>query len=134
MATSKLITYAKQLADLLNEKDRLKQALKDHQEKLDKFQVKFVALMTAEKVNNFNVDGIGTCYVNDGIFVKTVDQEALFKFLRKNKAGGLIKETVNGKTLAAYVKELSDTKNIYPDGVEVTPNPTVRIRGRNKEE
>jgi hypothetical protein len=59
-------------------------------------------------------DGIGNFTIVDDIYPKTVDQVKLFDWLRKEGAGGLIKETVHNKSLASFVKEYLEMDRAIP--------------------
>lgn len=69
----------------------------------------------------YNVKGLGRITLQSDLRVQVKDQPGLFGWLKRNKLGDLIKETVNASTLKASLKKRIIDGKPLPDGVEVTP-------------
>lgn len=125
---TKLIQFAKELQSLKKEGNKLEEKVKKLKELEDQLQIKFVAAMEDQKIDNFKVKGIGTCYLQESIYPREVKEEVLFAELRKRKVGFMIKETVNFQTLRGYLGECIKNGTPFPKGVDVFIQPKVRIR------
>lgn len=104
-------------------------------EEADKIEIKLIELFSEAGMQNVNIDG-RTIYLHRDVYARRlagVSAEELQAALVRAGAGDLIKESVNGSTLSAYVRELTEDDDapglpIELDGIlEPGERFTVRI-------
>ena len=123
-----LVRYAQQLKVYVDKKNNLSTELKELNALMEAFNAEFVELMQDSKVSKVEVDGVGTCSISRDIYPSITDQVKLFAALRKSGAGAMIKEVIAPGTLKVYCKELLESENKLPAGVEVFPKLKVKLR------
>ena len=81
-----------------------------------------------------NVAGVGKVVLSGDMYTKVMDEEGLYKWLRKMKMGSYIIKTVNSSTLKAGLKlRLTSGKSLPPETVvKVTPFTRASITGKDK--
>lgn len=80
--------------------------------------------MEQEGLEGFRLEGVGRITLTGDAYVKIVpgQADALFKWLRKQKLGDLIKEGINPSTLKAFAKARVEAGKSLPEGcLNVTP-------------
>lgn len=92
-----------------------RKALDEIEDNLSKQQIP--DLMRAREVKSVKLEGIGTVYLSNRVSASMLDKDAGFKWLRDNKHDGLITETVNASTLAAFAKDLIEQGFELPDDI-----------------
>jgi len=109
------------------EKDRLEVALKLINAAYDVLRFESIPeRMESDGVERVSYEGIGRVSLTADLRVQTKNKDALFGWLRKNKLGDLITDTVNSSTLKAFVKERMQKGKPLPDGWMVAISPITR--------
>lgn len=116
--TDKLITEGRQYLDLKARKDELEEELKEVKANLEALSRQMVEEMDSIELDKFSAFG-STFSVRRTLAanVKAEDKEALFWVLRNEGHGHLIKEDVNARTLAAFVKEQMGEDGTIPEWI-----------------
>jgi hypothetical protein len=70
--------------------------------------------MTESDIENFRVDGIGQCYLQDDVSVTILNREGAKDWFIKHELEDLVTETINSSTLAAYVRRTIKEKGALP--------------------
>jgi hypothetical protein len=80
-------------------------------------------------IKTFTVEGVGRVSVGHLWGCSIIDKPVGFEWLRSNGHGGLIIETVNSSTLAAFAKNLNETegKELPADKFKTSINPYTSI-------
>ena len=104
--TDKLITEGRQYLDLKARKDELEEELKEVKANLEALSRQMVEEMDGIELDKFSAFG-STFSVRRTLAtnVRAEDKDTLFCMLRDEGHGHLIREDVNPRTLAAFVKE-----------------------------
>ncbi len=105
-----VIKHYDQVRKLTDQIKEAREALDEMEKKLSREQVPEV--MRAHNVKTITIEGVGRVSLSNRWSCSMLDKEAGFEYLRANNAGGLIIETVNSQTLAAYAKDLSTEKGV----------------------
>jgi len=111
--------------EVIKHYDCLRQAtalIKESREALEQIEMKLSReqvpeAMRAHNVRTITIEGVGRVSLGTRWSASMPDKQAGFEWLRANKHGGVIQETVNAQTLGALAKELNN------DGTEL-PAPT----------
>jgi len=100
---------ADKVAELRERKDALSAELKEINETLDDAEKDLIAEMVAEDMPKFMRNG-RTFYlsVNLRASIKADRKEDCFAWLKANGYAALVQESVNVRTLASFVKELTE--------------------------
>lgn len=85
-----------------------REALDEMEKKLSREQVP--DLMAAHNIKTITLEGIGRVSISHRWSCSMIDKQTGMGWLRSNGAGGLIQETVNAQTLAAYAKDTNEEK------------------------
>jgi hypothetical protein len=72
----------------------------------------------------------GTFYRRDDLYASTEDKSAAYAWLREHGHGALITETVNARTLTAFVKECQEAGKEVPKGVKLTVKKRIGVRAK----
>jgi len=67
-------------------------------------------LMDLLDLQNFRVEDVGLCYLQDDVHVQVKDMDGLKKWFVEHELEDAITESVNGSTLAAYVRQMMKDK------------------------
>lgn len=104
----------------------LKTRLDDVKKKRTEKEEMIYNMMESFNMQSVKIDDLGTFYRRDDMYASVCDQDALFDWLQTNGHEGIIKQTVNTRTLMALFKELAE------DSGDMTPPPgtTVTIKKR----
>lgn len=62
--------------------------------------------MEEAELENFRVEGIGNCYLQDDIALQEVNKDKLQTWFIEHELEDMVTETINHSTLAAYVRRL----------------------------
>jgi hypothetical protein len=124
----KLVSLIRKLDRIRDEKKALEGALEKITKEGEDWQTKIVELMTTLNLTSVDVAGLGNCFLSRSVYPKVINEELLFNYLRKNGAENLIKYSVHPQTLKAYVREVMETKNEVPSGLEIFPKTKVSIK------
>ena len=89
-----------------------RESLKEIEERLSREYVPDV--MRSSGIKNVTIDGIGRVSLGTRWSASMPDKEAGMQWLRENGHGGLIIETVNSSSLAAFAKELNEAGRELP--------------------
>jgi len=120
-------------AVLTGKKRELEAALTEIKSEIEKASEKLQKEMEAQGLENFKSPR-GTFYVNRSTNCSVADSDLAFPYLKKMGAEGLIKQTVNAKSLSSTVKEWAEGGKVILDdlaenGINLYVKETVRIRG-----
>jgi signal transduction histidine kinase len=100
-----LIKHYDQVRKLTDQIKEAREALDEMEKRLSREQVP--EAMRAAGVKTITIEGVGRVSLSNRWSCSMLDKQLGFDYLRANGAEGLIIETVNSQTLAAYAKELS---------------------------
>lgn len=105
--------------NLRNQKDQLKQQLKEVQEQLNGVESDLLINLENSGLTQIKSE-TGTIYIRDEIYAKIVDEDHAFAWLRSNHCADLIRQTVNLKQLSATMKQhLENGQDKFP-GIEAS--------------
>ena len=79
--------------------------------------------MDERGITNVTLAGIGRVHLQDDVYV-TIPADTkpqAYEWFRDNGKGNLITETINGSTLAAFVRQAIKKGDDMPEGVKITP-------------
>lgn len=110
-----------------------REALQEITDRLSKEQIPDLFRSLRERTGEkppFKIEGVGSVSVSNKYSCTILDKEAGYTWLRKNGHEGLITETVNASTLAAFAKELIevDGKELPSELFKTGLNPYTSIR------
>lgn len=93
----------------------LTRRIKDARESLDRLEEHLSRqaipdVFLRHEIKTITVEGVGRVTVSNKWGCSMIDKEAGLRWLRETGNEGLIQETVNASTLAAFAKNLSDTE------------------------
>ena len=89
------------------------------------------ALVSQDKTATAEYDGLGSAVLGKPMLYascKIDNQPMLFSYLATEKRTDLIKETVNPKSLSAYVSELIESGKSIPDFISYYLKPKIKLR------
>jgi len=80
-------------------------------------------------IKNLTIDDVGRVTIGHRWGCSIIDKQVGFNWLREEGHGGIIIETVNASTLAAFAKNMMDTegKSLPPDKFVTSINPYTSI-------
>lgn len=116
-------------------KKSLKAKLEETQKLLDQWEEALLERFAEEGVQSMKTD-MGTFYTRTDTFCSYDKDRELetFSWLREHGEGSLIKETINSKTLAGWVKEVIESGAPWvvdlPDFFTITQKPRVGVRSK----
>lgn len=121
------------LAVLTGKKRELEAQTSEVKTEIEKVGEELRKEMASLGIENFKSPR-GTFYVNRSTNCSVADSDLAFPYLEEMGAGGLIKKTVNAKSLSSTVKEwVEEGKVILDDlgdkGINLYIKESVRIRG-----
>ena len=105
-----VIKHYDKVRKLTEEIKEAREALDEMEKQLSREQVPEV--MRAHKIKTITIEGVGRVSLGNRWSCTMLNKDAGFEYLRNNNAAGLIIETVNSQTLAAYATDLSTTKGV----------------------
>lgn len=120
-----LISLSNELVHLKDEIDKKESELKQFKDRYDEIRktllpdmMKKLSLVTSNGKGSFTFSG-GKIHLESRLYASCsgVGQPTFFKWLRKNGAADLIKETVNAQTLSAFIRERRGDGLKDPPGV-----------------
>lgn len=129
--TDKIVTAAKKLDALRDEKKRLEDELKEVNKQKGKLEMQTLPkLMADAEIQKMSIEGIGTLFTKNNVFahIREEDRPKAFDWFRDNGHGGLIKETVHFKTLTSWAKEQLEEGKEVPKFCNAKPVTLARIR------
>jgi hypothetical protein len=103
-----LIKHYDQVRQVTEGIKEAREALDEMEKRLSREQVP--AVMRAHNIRTITIDGVGRVSLSNRWSCSMLDKELGMDYLRKTGNSGLIIETVNSQTLAAFAKDLSETK------------------------
>ena len=77
--------------------------------------------MEERGITKIALAGIGRVHLQDDVFVSTEDKEKAFNWFDINGLGNMITKTINGSTLAAFIRQRIKSGEEMPEGVKITP-------------
>jgi hypothetical protein len=118
---------ARHISGLREELDRLTAERAALSKLYDWFTINLVPEKMAEQdIQSMKIENVGRLQLRPDAWVRTVDKDALFEWVRKNKFDSVITETINAGTLKALIKsQINDCDDIPPEDA-VTYTPYVR--------
>lgn len=127
-ALSDLKPLCAEYASKKKDKDQLEAELTKLNTELSELSDELVTKFGRHGLTSAKMEGLGVFFVAHTARPKVVDEDMLFKDLRRRKLGEVIKETVHSQTLASLLKEERD--NGKPDfaGIEVFEQSQIRLR------
>jgi hypothetical protein len=115
----------KAMLECQQKKDELEEQLKEVNAAFDVLRLELIPAECENRgIEGLKIAGIGRLTLTGDMYVRPVaDQQGeFFKWLRKNKVGDLIKETIAPSTLKAFVKSrLKQGKPVPDEFVKTTP-------------
>jgi hypothetical protein len=87
--------------------------------------------MDERGITNIKLVGIGRVHLSDDVYV-SIPQEtkpAAYQWFRDNGLGDLITQTINGSTLAAFIRKRIKAGDEMPEGVKITAYTKAVITG-----
>jgi hypothetical protein len=123
-----VISKFKEAYDL---KKLLKSKLEETQKSLDSWEEALLEKFNEEGVEKITT-GQGTFYTREDTYASyDHDREPeTFAWLREEGEGSIIKETINARTLAAWVKERKENEAEIPDFFSVTLKRKIGVRSK----
>jgi len=124
-------TLAAQFAEVLRlreESDHLRARLDEIAEGLAKAESLVLDGMAELGLTSFLDDAGNRATRGEFLWATPTDEAALFRWLRANRQGGLIKRAVNGHSLSALVRQLKSAGSELPDCVHVVTRPRLLVR------
>lgn len=111
------------------EVESLEESLKKAKDRFDKAQAKLVEeLQTKGASQTAKYDGIGLITILKPLIgARSVNEDALFDYLKQIGRDDLMKMSVHHKTLSSFVKEMLDEGRDIPDFIEYWFKPSTRI-------
>ncbi len=133
-----VVEMGNRMAELMNQKDSLKLQLDGIQTEIKSISEVLCKRMRAEDIDKFS-SSYGTVYINTSTRARVVDSDIAFEWLRSNGNEGLIKETVNARSLSSVVKAMiEEGKMLLSDldakGISCFIDEQARILGRKDNE
>ena len=123
------VGIAKEIQSMRDVYETAKKASTDAWHKLEDMELKLIALMDANHMPSFKVEGIGTLYRAERVYAKILDLERTIKFFEETgQAQELFKMSPVRERLNAVVKELVADGHPVPDSIEYQVTPTLHIR------
>lgn len=119
-----LIEVSAIMNDMRIKLDAAKDVKTKYQKKYDALRLNIVPpLMDDEDITSITIDGIGRVGLTSDIYASIVsgEKEKAFSWLRENRHGDAIQETVNSGTLKALLK------GIIKKGEEVIPEDVFKV-------
>ena len=112
-----LIDCCRALAEVKRKKEELDEQLKAVNAEFDVLRIDVIPQkMEDEGVSSpFNVKGVGSVRITADLRTRTTNEAEFFKWLRDNKMGDLIKETIAPSTLKAWAKNRIVSGKVYPE-------------------
>ena len=101
------VALAKQKADLDAE-------LKSVKAKMKKLELGLIDFFTENGMQSSNVDG-RTCYLHRQVWASLKDKDAGAEVFKRCGLGDMVKESINGQTLSAWVREQLDDVDVPAD-------------------
>lgn len=118
-----LHNLVKAMQEVRTQKDELEERLKWVNADYDTLRIELIpAKMEEDGVERISYEGIGRVSLTGDMNVRIKDKAGYFNWLRTNKLGDLIVETVNSSTLKAWVKNrIKGGKPVPEDLLDVKP-------------
>jgi len=131
-----VIRYYAQIKDVVEEMEAIKTTYEALKQKLSRDTVPDA--MRRDKIKNIAVFGVGMVSIGHRFSCSMLDKTEGFKWLRKNKLGDLIIETVNSSTLSAWAnKRLTmEGKELPSDIFKTSTSPytsITKLNGKNND-
>ena len=123
--TQALAEYAK----ILDHEQQVKFDLDQIHGVRESAEAQLYALLEAAGFSKVTTEA-GTFYRRDDLYASAEDKPAAFAWLREHGYGELITETVNARTLTAFVKELREAGKEVPKGVKLTIKKRIGVRAK----
>jgi hypothetical protein len=117
---TKLTELGKKLYDAKAEKDQLEERLKVvNAIKSELEKVLLPKAMEDAEQDKFSIAGMGTFYLQADVqvYIKNEQEDAAFKWFRKEGHGDIIKETIHPGTLKSWTKEQLENGGKLPPGM-----------------
>jgi hypothetical protein len=115
------------------ELDQLKEKSTSLQKEYDALRLNIIPeKMDEQDITNITIEGVGRLGLTSDVYASIDDQEKAFTWLRENRRGDIIKETINSSSLKATIKEIiKNGREIIPPGLfKITPFTRASITKR----
>jgi autotransporter translocation and assembly factor TamB len=120
---SDLITLANAMQEYRQKKDELEDQLKIINAFYDTLRIELIPTrMETDGVEKITLAGIGRISLTGDVNTRIIDKPGFFDWLRVNKLGDLVQETVMPSTLKAFIRRRAkDGKELPTDFVSIKP-------------
>lgn len=133
MSMEHMVALAKELFAAKARKADIEDQLKAVNEQITLLSTeKLGKAMEDGEVDKFTIDGLGTVYLGTELYVSVLKENrpALHAWLRDNKSGDMIQESVPPQTLKAFAKERLAEGLPLPEVMKATPIVTAKTRSK----
>lgn len=111
---------ADEFAALVREQRRLKDLLRETNEKLSGLEDEMLALHGVSGVgSSVKLASGGTLVISERMSVEKADDDAILAWLDNNGMGETARRSINAQTLAALCRERAERCEPMPDGVKI---------------
>lgn len=124
MRTKSIVELAAFMNTIRAELDQLKEKSTSLQKEYDALRLNIIPeKMDEQDITNITIEGVGRLGLTSDVYASIDDQEKAFTWLRENRRGDIIKETINSSSLKATIKEIIKSgREIIPPGLfKITP-------------
>jgi len=133
MRTKSIVELAAFMNTIRAELDQLKEKSTSLQKEYDALRLNIIPeKMDEQDITNITIEGVGRLGLTSDVYASIDDQEKAFIWLRENRRGDIIKETINSSSLKATIKEIiKNGREIIPPGLfKITPFTRASITKR----
>jgi hypothetical protein len=133
MRTKSIVELAAFMNTIRAELDQLKEKSTSLQKEYDALRLNIIPeKMDEQDITNITIEGVGRLGLTSDVYASIDDQEKAFTWLRENRRGDIIKETINSSSLKATIKEIiKNGREIIPPGLfKITPFTRASITKR----
>lgn len=104
---NKIVELLREFKSVKDEYEQAEAVLKILTTKWDQAEAALLEAMVEEGVSSFNVEGIGTASMRteNYLSVNAANTEQFYQYLKLSGNGALLKESVNPRTLQAWLKQ-----------------------------
>lgn len=119
-----LLTLATEMKKFDTLKKELTYTLKGTVDRIEALSERMLEILDERQIKLVKFEGLGTFFIKGDAFPKIENEEALFKWLKDNGHGAIIKTGVAAQTLRAFCNSLQSEGQALPEGV--TPGHMIR--------
>lgn len=121
------------LSQVKEEKKRLEKELKEVNQRITAIEEVLIELMESQDITQIKNSSLGTFSIKTQVFVSPRDKEAMYRWLRANGHGSIIKESVHNKALNSLFSEILQEESIPEEaGVNVFLKSSISIKKKEE--